>query len=289
MRSPLDHSCPWLVFTDLDGTLLEWSSYSTRVSRPTLLRLRQRGVPVIFCSSKTAAEHRALREELGIRAIPAIVENGAAIIVPDSTGLPAGDWPPAPGEPGRRPRSLGLAADEIHRRLDRLRERSGHRLRGYRDITDEDLMRMTGLSRAAAGRARRRDYSETLIDELDHDQWESLRPEFAAEGLECRHGGRFHTVTGAGTDKGRAVREVIDLYAKAYGRPVQSIGLGDSANDAPLLAAVDHPYLVAREDGSWANLGIPGLIKVKGRGPYGWGEVVERLLDDGEHAGAGAA
>ena len=289
MSAPLNHSCPWLVFTDLDGTLLEWSTYSARVSRPSLMRLRQRGVPVVFCSSKTAAEQRALREELGIRSIPAIVENGAAIIVPDSTGLPTGAWQPAPGEPGRRARSLGLNADEIQVRLNRMRERTGQALRGYRDITDEDLVRITGLSLAAASRARRRDYSETLIDELDHDTWESLRPEFAAEGLECRHGGRFRTVTGAGTDKGKALREVIELYARAYGRPVQSIGLGDSANDAPLLAAVDHPYLVAREDGSWANLGIPGLVKVKGRGPYGWVEVVEGLLDDGEHAGAGAA
>ena len=174
-------------------------------------------------------------------------------------------------------------------RLQRVRERTGLPLRGYRDITDAELVHMTGLSEQAAARARRRDYSETLIDALDHDTWQSLRAEFATEGLECRHGGRFHTVTGAGTDKGRAVREVINLYARAYGRPVQSIGLGDSANDAPLLAAVDHAYLVAREDGTWANLGIPGLVKVKGRGPYGWVEVVEGLLDDGEHAGAGAA
>lgn len=280
LSSLLDPSRPWLVFTDLDGTLLEWSTYSPLVSRPGLLRLRELGVPVVFCSSKTAAEQRALRQELGIRSIPAIVENGAGIIVPESTGLPTGDWPPAPGEPGRRALALGLEAAEIQARLDRVRARTGQRLRGYRDITDEDLAALTGLSLDAASRARQRLFSETLVENLPMETWLELDREFAAEGLECRHGGRFHTVTGAGTDKGRAVRLVVELYAQAYERPVQSVGLGDSANDEPLLAAVDLPFLVAREDGTWAELGIPGLHQVAGRGPHGWLEAVAGLIGD---------
>ena len=288
LSSLLDPHRPWLVFTDLDGTLLEWSSFSPQVARPGLLRLREMGVPVIFCSSKTASEQRALRQELGIRSIPAIVENGAAIITPDSTGLPTGGWSAAPGEPGRSALALGLVAADIHARLDRVRERTGQPLRGYRNITDEDLAALTGLSLEAAGRARRRHYSETLIDNLPAETWTALDAEFAAEGLECRHGGRFHTVTGAGTDKGQAVRRVVELYERAYGRPVQSVGLGDSANDLPLLEAVDLPFLVAREDGTWADLDLPGLHRAEGCGPFGWMEVIDGLLDDG-HTNAGAA
>ena len=149
---------------------------------------------------------------------------------------------------------------------------------GYRDLTDAELARLAGLDLEAAGRARRRHYSETLVEELPAATWARLEAEFAAEGLECRHGGRFHTVTGAGTDKGRAVRQVIALYARAYGRPVQTVGLGDSANDEPLLAAVDHAFLVAREDGTWAEVAVPGLQRVDGRGPHGWVEVFRGLL-----------
>ncbi|WP_221029373.1 HAD-IIB family hydrolase [Actomonas aquatica] len=281
LSSLLDPASPWLVFTDLDGTLLEWSSYSPKIARPGLLRLRERGVPVVFCSSKTATEQRALRQELGIRAIPAIVENGAAIIVPESTGLPTAGWEPAPGEPGRRALALGLPVAEIQTRLDRVRARTGQALRGYRDISDADLAELTGLSVESAARARQRDFSETLVEVLDDETWAQLDAEFAREGLECRHGGRFHTVTGAGTDKGRAVRQVIELYESAYGRSVQSVGLGDSANDKPLLEAVDHAFLLALENGSWADLATDGLHRVGGRGPYGWVEVVDGLLDDG--------
>lgn len=270
---------PWLVFTDLDGTLLDWHTYSAEVARPALERLRAVGVPVLFCSSKTAAEQRSLRQELGLHSMPCIVENGAAIIAPECSGLPTGDWDPAPEESGRRVKVLGLRIDEVQARLDRVRQRSGLALRGYREITDADLAEMTGLTLEAAGRARKRDYSETLIDELPDEVWEKLDKEFAREGLECRHGGRFHTVTGAGTDKGRAVREVVALYESAYGRSVNSIGLGDSANDAPLLAAVGHPFLLAREDGTWAPMKRDAVIlRVAGRGPYGWVEVADSLL-----------
>ena len=278
MHLAFDLATPWLVFTDLDGTLLDWKTYSAAIARPALARLRELGVPVIFCSSKTATEQRALRQSLQIRSIPSIVENGAAIIVPDAAGLHTGDWLPAPGEPGRKVKVLGMDSDEVCQRLDRVRQRTGLPLRGYRHITDQQLADLSGLNHEAATRARNREYSETLIDVLDDGQWDRLDGEFATEGLECRHGGRFHTVTGSGTDKGKAVRAITAMYESAYGREVRTVAVGDSANDRPLLEAVDRPFLVAREDGTWANIGVPHLEKVSGRGPYGWIEITNRLL-----------
>ncbi len=285
MSLPFDLASPWLVFSDLDGTLLDWQTYSPVVARPALARLRELGVPVIFCSSKTATEQRALRESLRIRSIPSIVENGAAIIVPDAAGLPTGDWEPAPGEPGRRVKVLGMTVGEVRLRLDRVRERTDLPLRGYQEIDNKTLADLTGLELAAAGRARTRDYSETLVDQLSHEEWQRLDAEFAREGLECRHGGRFRTVTGAGTDKGRAVRAISDLYRQAYGRDVHSVGLGDSANDLPMLAAVDRPFLVAREDGTWADFELPHLERMPGRGPHGWIEATNHLLHEAHRDG----
>lgn len=284
-----DLTSPWLVFTDLDGTLLDWRTFSAAIARPALARLRELGVPVVFCSSKTASEQRALRQSLQIRSIPSIVENGAAIIVPDSTGLPTGDWEPAPGEPGRRVKVLGMRADEVQARLEQVRERTGLALTGYRQIDDQTLADLTGLDLPAATRARQRDYSETLIEQLPEEQWRELDAEFAREGLECRHGGRFHTVTGAGTDKGRAVLAIRELYRQAYGREVHSVGLGDSANDIPMLAAVDRPILVAREDGSWADVQLDRMERVRGRGPHGWIEATNLLLHEAHHEGVPAA
>ena len=45
-----------LVFTDLDGTLLDHHDYSYDAALPTLRRLKKANIPLIFNTSKTAAE-----------------------------------------------------------------------------------------------------------------------------------------------------------------------------------------------------------------------------------------
>lgn len=64
-----------LVFTDLDGTLLDHHTYSWQPARPALERLDGLKIPLILCSSKTSPEMLGLRAELGNRH-PFIVENG---------------------------------------------------------------------------------------------------------------------------------------------------------------------------------------------------------------------
>jgi predicted mannosyl-3-phosphoglycerate phosphatase (HAD superfamily) len=96
--------------------------------------------------------------------------------------------------------------------------------------------------------------------------------------LACRHGGRFRTVTGLESDKGRAARLVAGLFSVALGQRVVTAGIGDSANDEALLTAVDHPYLVARSEQSWANLAVPGLVRTPDPGPLGWNEAIRHLL-----------
>jgi predicted mannosyl-3-phosphoglycerate phosphatase (HAD superfamily) len=46
----------FLVFTDLDGTLLDHHSYSCEEAMPAVRALAEAGFPLIFNSSKTAAE-----------------------------------------------------------------------------------------------------------------------------------------------------------------------------------------------------------------------------------------
>ena len=71
-----------LVFTDLDGSLLDHDTYSYTAALPMLERLSDGGIPVIFVSSKTRSEIVELRGELGNNN-PFIVENGAAVFIPE--------------------------------------------------------------------------------------------------------------------------------------------------------------------------------------------------------------
>ena len=74
----------FLVFSDLDGTLLDHNTYGWKEAVPALELCRTRGVPVILASSKTRAEMDVLRRRLSLSA-PFISENGGGIFFPEET------------------------------------------------------------------------------------------------------------------------------------------------------------------------------------------------------------
>ena len=73
----------WLVFTDLDGTLLDHHNYNFTAAIPSLRALEWLQIPVIANTSKTFAEMLELRAKLNNKH-PFITENGAAIYIPEN-------------------------------------------------------------------------------------------------------------------------------------------------------------------------------------------------------------
>ena len=55
------------------------------------------------------------------------------------------------------------------------------------------------------------------------------------------------------------------------------LGIGDSLNDAPMLQAVDYPYLVQRPNGEWRHFEVPNLIRIPAIGPLGFTAMVKDL------------
>ncbi len=64
-----------VVFTDLDGTLLDHNDYSFSAAEPALERLQQLAVPWVLNTSKTRAELMSLKQRLN-NPWPLIVEVG---------------------------------------------------------------------------------------------------------------------------------------------------------------------------------------------------------------------
>jgi predicted mannosyl-3-phosphoglycerate phosphatase (HAD superfamily) len=69
-----------IVFTDIDGTLID--IYSGRFDGSDLLvrKFSRMGIPVILCSAKTRSEQEYIRNKLGL-SDPFIIENGGADIL----------------------------------------------------------------------------------------------------------------------------------------------------------------------------------------------------------------
>ncbi len=80
-----------LVATDLDGSLLDETSYSFAPAREALAQLAERRAPLVLCSSKTRRELEALAASLAYAGpLALIVENGGALVVPaDEVDPPA--------------------------------------------------------------------------------------------------------------------------------------------------------------------------------------------------------
>lgn len=267
------------IFTDLDGTLIDFDNYSSELARPYVQQLIRLGYLVVFCSSKTFEEQRVLQQELGIN-MPCIVENGSAIVAP------LGFWDESLIEvrhvDGWQRIELGKPAGEIRLRLSRVESKFGESLRGFSSLMTEDVASITGLDIVSARRAQEREYSETLSAKLSEDVWESLNSAFDFEGLKCLPGGRFHTVIDSSADKGAAIRKFAELWKIQSSDTLVSFGLGDSENDQELLENVDWPHLVKRPNGSWASLSGRRIERVNGVGPKGWVKVAQQLLGQNE-------
>jgi mannosyl-3-phosphoglycerate phosphatase family protein len=263
-----------IVFTDLDGTLLDHATYSFAAAREALDALRRRHVPVVLTTSKTRGEVRSIARALSIEA-PAIVENGGGLL------LPRGQLRPVPG--ARRLRGfqllpLGVDRGALVQALREIARQTGTHPRGFADMTSREVRQRTGLRGDAARLAMEREFDEPFLLD-DDDDAATLTRAARKRGLRVTRGGRFFHITGD-TDKGEAVQRLLALYA-AEGRQFSSIGLGDAANDLAMLRAVDRPILVPRADGSCdpeLTRALPDAERAPLPGPEGWNAAMLRLL-----------
>ncbi len=281
--SPASKSAPkaaTVLFTDLDGTLLDRDTYDFQDALPALEEARRCGVPVVLCSSKTRAEQMELRGRLGINH-PFIVEDGSAVYI--ERGYFPFEFVSDTANESLLVIRLAPRYIDVRRVIREVRNETGIDLRGYGDISDDEVARLTGLERDAAARARAREFEETIVTPLAEADRAVVSRALAGRGLRLSRGGRFLAVTGA-SDKGAAAAILADLYRQACG-PVRLVGLGDSFNDRPLLRAMDVPVLVQKDASGWEQVDVPGVTRVEGVGPAGWNRFVLELLGGGQAPG----
>jgi mannosyl-3-phosphoglycerate phosphatase family protein len=266
------------VVTDLDGCLLDAVTYDHRPALPVLATLRRRRVPVVFCTSKTRSEVGALFGALGASYL-SIVEDGAGLLAPP--GALAARLPGSRRTAHGRLLPLALAYPRVRRLFARLARETGGAVRGFGDMTADEIARLTDLPRPAAARAARREFDEPFVYVRRNRRVENQVRAFAARrGLRHSRGGRFDHLHGP-TDKGAAVRLVRELLEKEYGR-LTVLGLGDSPLDAPLLAESEIPVIVPKSDGkpdSALRRRFPGARIAPEPGSRGWARIVREVTE----------
>jgi mannosyl-3-phosphoglycerate phosphatase len=261
-----------VVFTDLDGTLLDRETYSCEKALPTVKYLRKEEVPIIFCSAKTRAEQEVYRQKLAITD-PFIVENGGAIFINQGYFSFSFDFHRV--QNGYQVIELGTSYREIRRILEQISIAIRANIRGFGDMSAEEVAAETGLSREVANLAKQREYDETLVLKGIPQEIDSVLQAITAAGLSYSSGGRYYDVMGA-NDKGMATRILIDLFRKKFGQ-IKTVAIGDSPNDLPMLSAVEIPVLVQQPGNVWEEMDLPNLYRVKGVGPEGWAKAIQEI------------
>ena len=245
-----------MVFTDLDGTLLDHDTYDWAPACPALAALRAAQVPIVPVSSKTLAELRPWCAEIGIEG-PVIAENGAVVAFP-----------------GEAPQIAAPSYAAIRTLLRDLRRRRQWRFTGFGDMTGAEVTAVTGLSAQEAARALLREATEPLLWRDSEANLRLFEAQLAQRGLQLLRGGRFLHVLGD-ADKGSALRAVVARLDPG----ATSVALGDSPNDRAMLLDADVPIVIRRKhDGHMPLPERPAARYTADAGPTGWNRAILDLL-----------
>ena len=272
---------PRLLFTDLDGSLLDHHDYGWKPAEPWLDALREAGVAVIPVTSKTRSELLGLRQQLGLADRPFIAENGAVIALPASWCHARREGQPGPD--GLVIRTLGVDIGLIRRRVAIWRERLSARFLTMSEMALEDVVAFTGLDEQEARLARLREGSEPLLWEDDEALLQRFREGLASDGLRMTRGGRFWHVLGD-TDKGQAVQWLCARFEALKGRRPETLSLGDGPNDVAMLEATDAAVVIRARHSLDVSPCQPRLYRSEALGPRGWAEGVAHFWGEQDAA-----
>ncbi len=273
----MDRQAPYVILTDLDGTLLDQDSHSSCGAEPALERLQAHEVPLVFCTSQTRAEVETVRTELHNQE-PFIVENGGAVYIPENYfPFPV---PASKTSGAYQVIELGVPYSEIVAKLRHAAELTGSSVRGFHEMSVAEVAERCHMSVRAAEFAKQREYDEPL-DILSESSSVicSFFDRIEQEGLTWTRGGRLYHIRGH-HNKGQAALALLDLYRKW--RPnIVSVGLGDGLNDISLLEAVDVPIVIPNPRN---RVPLPALLEAEGGvaeqpGPRGWNRAVLKVLE----------
>jgi len=250
-----------VIFSDLDGTLLDGKTYSFEHAKPALRFLKRNSIPLILSSSKTRGEIEYYRNLLGIND-PFVVENGGAVYIPKDYFSFDFDYNGETEEYFIV--KLGTTYSIILEKLQSLKEETGIPIKGFSEMSDEEIASLCNISLEQARLAKQRDFDEPFIL-LNPEHSSNLEKAIA---IPLTKGDRFYHITEG--NKGEAAAILIDLFIRAYGE-ILSIGIGNSINDFPLLSEVDIPIFFQSEKTNFkSEATLPFLPQSEKGGPESW-------------------
>lgn len=275
---------PYLIITDLDGTLLDHDNYSFAAALPALDKLQRHHIPVVINSSKTAAEISTLKQQLNNQH-PFIIENGSAIFssanyaygMPDAKSKKQTEEANSAVNATLKETILGERRSHILEVIRSIEPEFRGQFTQYDQCSYEDIAKLTGLSLEEAKQSSDRQYTEPLKWLGDEARKADFIQAIEQKGLHTLQGGRFLHVMGL-TDKGQASMALKERYQQNSLNPITTIALGDSQNDVAMLQAADIAIVIRSAHYEPPEFEHPHKIISTLYGPAGWNECIQSII-----------
>ena len=254
-----------IIFTDLDGTLLDSDTYSYEKANNALQLLKKKEIPLIFCTSKTRAEIEFWRNKMGNND-PFISENGGGIFIPKNyfsfKFLFDKEYK------NYFLIKLGTSYNQLVDVISFLKEK--YEILSFSDMSSGEIAHDADLELAQAKLAKKREF-DLPFKILNKRQEKNILNNIYKQGLNYTVGGRYYHLLGD-NNKGEAVKILSDLFRRKYG-DIKTIAIGDSENDFQMLDSVNEGFLVKKKNALYVS---NKYRKAEGIGPEGWSNVVQQ-------------
>jgi mannosyl-3-phosphoglycerate phosphatase len=234
-----------IVFSDVDGVLLDPSESCMGRAAAAFVRLANQPVSVVLCSLKTRAELQVLQQELGLRG-PFIAEAGSAAFIPHG-------YFPTTVESSRELAGYDVLEfsapyDDVVQSLGQAARRVGISISAFSEMSVDQVAREWGLNPLQARLAKLREYVELFkINDADASARDKLQRALDAAHLRCATRGTYEIV-GSVLSAGSAISALRSLYRRAY-PAILTIGMADSWAPPGHLASMDFKIIVHDEHG----------------------------------------
>jgi len=259
-----------IIFSDLDGTFLNHKNYSYKNSLSAIKKIKDKKIPLIFCSSRVRTEIEPFYKKLKIKA-PFISENGGAIFIPKKFFNFKFKFDYI--EKNYDVIVFGKKYVELRKAFNEIKKETGFTIKGFGDFTIKELSKNAGISLSKAKLAKQREFTEPFI--IKKGNLEKIKKKILKKGFKYTKGGRYHYIMG-NNDKGKTVKTLLKLFKKQFGK-INSTSVGDGLNDLPMLLTTTKGYQVKNYKGKY-NFYNPKIIRVNYIGPEGFTQVIEQIL-----------
>lgn len=263
-----------LIFTDLDGTLLDHHTYSFQPAQAAMQSLKTFSIPCVINTSKTFMELVALRKALNHQD-PFIVENGSAVYIPKHLMLTVNETLEDCGEYWCK--SFGPKRAELIALTNEKQDK--YTFKRFSDMTWQELVALTGLNETNAKLAMQREFTEPMVWTDSNLALRIFRDDLAKFDVQVQKGGRFAHLMGKNCDKANAMLWLKAVYAEQSDEEITTMALGDGENDVGMLSKADIPVVIRSP--VHAPPEIPNRSDAwlsDAYGPEGWAQAINLAL-----------